>query len=120
MLLEDVYPDHIRSSDGHVDDFYCVALISCEAAIDAASDLIYATTSHLGMDSVSAKKFAQSSFWSGLQKLIGAWFDVETFTVTMPQHKIQQVIDLAARIRIEPVQIRVEIWPMHNQSSIWS
>ena len=94
VLSEDVYPDHIRSSDGHVDDFYSVALTSCEAAIGAASDLIYAITSHLGMDSVSAKKFAQSSFWSSLQKIIGAWFDVETFTVTMPQDKIQQVIDL--------------------------
>ena len=94
VLSEDVYPDHIRLSDGRVDDFYSVALASCEAAIGAASDLIYAITSHLGMDSVSAKKFAQSSFWSSLQKIIGAWFDVETFTVTMPQDKIQQVIDL--------------------------
>ena len=68
VLSEDVYPDHIRLSDGHVDDFYSVALASCEAAIGAASDLIYAIISHLGMDNVSAKKFAQSSFWSSLQK----------------------------------------------------
>ena len=68
VLAEDAYPDHIRSSDGHVDDFYSIALTSCDAAIGAASDLIYAITSHLGMDSVSAKKFAQSSFWSSLQK----------------------------------------------------
>jgi len=47
VLSEDVYPDHIRLSDGHVDDFYSVALTSCEAAIGAASDLIYAITNHL-------------------------------------------------------------------------
>ena len=100
VLAGDVYPDHIRSSDGHVDDFYSVALTSCEAAIGAASDLIYAITSHLGMDSVPTKKFAQPSFWSSLQKPLGAWFDVETFTATMPQDKIQQVIDLLQTKRI--------------------
>ena len=89
-----MYRDHTRSSDGHVDDFYSVALTSCEASVGAASDLICAINSHLGMDSVSAKKFAQSPSWSSLQKIIGAWSDVETFTFTMPQDKIQQVIDL--------------------------
>ena len=68
--------------------------VNGDAAIGAAADLVFAITSHLGLDNVSAKKFAQSSFWSGLQKIIGTWFDVENATVTMPQERVQQVIDL--------------------------
>ena len=93
-LANEVFPDHIRTSDGHVDDFGALTQVNNDAAIGAAADLIFAITSHLGLDGVSAKKFAQSSFWSSLQKIIGAWFDVENFTVTMPHDKIQQVIDL--------------------------
>ena len=93
-LADEVFPDHINCSSGHVDDFSGLTIVDNDAAIGAAADLVFAITSHLGMDSVSAKKFAQSSFWSSLQKIIGAWFDVENFTVTMPHDKIQQVIDL--------------------------
>jgi hypothetical protein len=80
-LANDVFPDHIRTSDGHVDDFGALALVKSEAAIGAVADLAFAITSHLGLGSVSAKKFAQSSFWSSLQKIIGAWF-------AMPHEKI--------------------------------
>ena len=93
-LANEVFPDHIRTRDGHVDDFGALTIVNNDAAIGAAADLVFAITSHLGLDSVSAKKFAQSSFWSSLQKIIGAWFDVENFTVTMPYERIQQVIDL--------------------------
>ena len=59
-----------------------------------AADLIWAIKSHLGAASISVKKFLESSFWSGFQKIIGAWFNVEAFTVTMPHNKIQEVIDI--------------------------
>jgi hypothetical protein len=40
------------------------------------------------------KKFLASSFWSDFQKVIGGWFNVESFTITMPYPKICEVIDI--------------------------
>ena len=87
VLAEDVHPDHIRSSYGHVDDFYSVALTSCEAAIGAASDLIYAITSHLGMDSVSVKKLHNHPFRVACRKplVLGLMWKLSL----LPCHKIK-------------------------------
>ena len=93
-LANEVFPDHIRTSDEHVDCFGALTIVNIDAAIGAVADLVFAITSHLGLDSVSAKRCAQPLLWSSLQTIIGAWFDVENFTVTMPHEKIQQVIDL--------------------------
>ena len=71
-LANEVFPGHIMTSDGHVDDFGALTIVNSDDAIGAAADLVFAITSHLGLDSVSAKKNAQSSFWSSLQKLVGA------------------------------------------------
>ena len=62
------------TSDGHVDDFGALTIVNNDAAIGTAADLVFAITSHVGMDSVSAKKFAQSLFCLSLQKIIGVWF----------------------------------------------
>ena len=48
----------------------------------------------MGAANISVKKFLESSFWSGFQKIIGAWFNVDTFTVTMPHNKILEGIDI--------------------------
>ena len=37
-------------------------------------------------DGISMKKWAASSFWSNFQKMIGAWFDTDRLTVSMPKH----------------------------------
>ena len=65
----------------------------------------------LGHDGLSAKKFIASSFWSQFQKVIGAWFNVRTFTVTMPLDKIQQSLDILNSDDFAPHQISFPIGP---------
>ena len=93
-LIMDQAPKFPRLIEAHVDDFCVLADTQDRGYIGAAADLIWSIKSHLGAASISVKKFLESSFWSGFQKIIGAWFNVETFTVTMPHNKIQEVIDI--------------------------
>ena len=62
--------------------------------IGATADLMWSIKSHLGVASISVRKCLESSFWSGFQKIIGAWFNVGTFTVIMPHNKIQEAISV--------------------------
>lgn len=94
FIIGDLPETHLQSASGHVDDFLAISRVVGNSPAGAASDLLFAITSHLGLDGVSVKKFGESSFWSSLQKVIGAWFDTDTFSVTMPRDKIQQTLDI--------------------------
>ena len=93
QLITDRNHEHSHSSFAHVDDFCNMEEVSGNRHIGAASDLIWSIKSHLGATSISVKKLLASSFWSVFQKVIGAWFNVKTFNVTMPHEKIQEVVD---------------------------
>ena len=93
-LITDKTPEFPRLIEAHVDDFCVLADTQDRGYIGAAADLMWSIKSHLGAASISVKKFLESSFWSGFQKIIGAWFDVGAFTVTMPHNKIQEAIDI--------------------------
>ena len=93
-LITDRNHEHSHLADAHVDDFCTVEEVHGKRHIGAAADLIWSIKSHLGAASISVKKFLQSSFWTVFQKVIGAWFNVETFNVTMPQEKIEEVIGI--------------------------
>ena len=60
----------------------------------SAADLAWAIKVFLGVDGLSLKKFKVSSFWSELQRIIGAWFCVDTITVIMPMPKIKEAIEI--------------------------
>jgi hypothetical protein len=93
-LMADHVPEHSHLIKQHVDDFGICELAKGWRCVGAASDLIWSIKAHLGAASISVKKFLASSFWSDFQKVIGGWFNVESFTVTMPYPKICEVIDI--------------------------
>ena len=93
-FVNDRSPDSSGFSVGHVDDFFGCELASGLRPAACAADLAWAVKAMLGHDGLSLKKFDASSFWSDFQKVIGAWFDSQSFTVTMPRDKIIAALDM--------------------------
>ena len=93
-MITDKAPEFPRLIEAHVDDFCVLTDTQDRGYIGAAADLMWSIKSHLGAASISVKKLLESSFWSGFQKIIGAWFNVETFTVTVSHNRIQETIDM--------------------------
>lgn len=91
-LLADSNPEHGHVSCMHVDDACALETLLGLRPKASAADLAWAIKVFLGVDGLSLKKFKASSFWSELQRIIGAWFCVDTFTVTMPTPKILEAI----------------------------
>ena len=87
-LLADTLPPHSHICKAHVDDFAIVDIMQDSRSVGAEKDLFWAIKAHLGHGSISVKKFLASSFWSDFHKVIGGWFDTETFEVTMPHDKV--------------------------------
>ena len=78
----------------HVDDACAFETLLGLRPRASAADLTWAIKVFLGVDGLSFKGFKASSFWSELQRLIGAWYCVDTFTVTMPMPKIREAIEI--------------------------
>ena len=108
-FTEDKIPAHANKVKGHVDDYVIFECSHDDRQTGAAQDLVFAIKAHLGQHSVSAKKYLESSFWTDLQKVIGAWFDTHNFTVTMPCEKIQEAIDILESGHFAPTATEFEI-----------
>jgi len=91
-MLADKMPAHSHLSKGHVDDMAALEILSGLRPRASAMDLAWAIQVFLGMDGLSLKKWKASTFWSDLQKVIGAWFDVGTFSVAMPREKLEAAL----------------------------
>jgi hypothetical protein len=103
-LLDDRLPEHSHLSRGHVDDFAAVEILAGRRPRSSAMDLAWAIQVFLGSDGLSDKKWRASSFWSDLQKVIGAWFDVTTFSLLMPRDKLESALDLLRSDEFAPHQ----------------
>jgi hypothetical protein len=77
-----------------VDDFAALELANKSRLKASAAQLAWSIKAMLGHDGLSLKKFVAGSFWSDFQRMIGAWFDTSTFTVTMPLEKIVAALDI--------------------------
>jgi hypothetical protein len=93
-ILQNVNPVHSHLAIGHVDDLFCLEIANGSRPKAAAADLAWSIMSLLGHDGLSVKKFVASSFWCRFQKVIGAWFNTRTFTVTMPLDKIEEALGI--------------------------
>ena len=93
-LHADELPAHSHLSKGHVDDFAALEILSGLRPRASAMDLAWAIQVFLGMDGLSLKKWRASTFWTDLQKVIGAWFDVGTFSVAMPKDKLEAALSM--------------------------
>ena len=92
-FIQEKNPQHSHCIPGsHVDDYVCLEILRGNRPSASASDLAFAIKLFLGHNGLSLKKFVVSSLWSDLQKVIGGWFDVDTFTVTMPKGKIADAL----------------------------
>ena len=94
QIINNVNPVHSHIAICHVDDMTGVEVSTGDRPKAAAADLAWSVMAMLGHCGLSVTKFIASSFWSQFQKVIGAWFNVRTFTVTMPLDKIQQSLDI--------------------------
>ena len=65
---------------------------------------------HTHCNGLSLKKFVVSSFWSDLQKVIGGWFDVDTFTVTMPKGKVADALAILNSDELASHQVSFELF----------
>ena len=93
-LLLDTTAEHSGISIAHVDEFASCEILGGGRPQASASDLMWAIKHQLGHTGLSIKKFAAGSFWSFQQRMIGAWFDLENFSVTMPRPKVLQALEL--------------------------
>ena len=91
-LLRDKMPNFPKFGSAHVDDFAAVSTLQKGRPGASAKDLLGAIKIYLGQDAISVKKFKESTFWAQIQKVIGAYFDVDTLTVIMPRPKILEVL----------------------------
>ena len=91
-LLKDKMPAFKKYGASHVDDFTSITTMQKGRPEASAMDLLGAIKIFLGQDAISIKKFAESTFWARIQKVIGAYFDVNTLTVIMPRPKIVEVL----------------------------
>ena len=89
-----VNPVHSHLAIGHVDGTTGIEMSIGNPPKASAADLAWSVMAMLGYDSLSAKKLIASTIWSQFKKVIGAWCNVRTFTVTMPLDKIQQSLDI--------------------------
>ena len=111
QIINNVNPVHSHLAIGHVDDMTGIEVSVGDRPKASAADLAWSVMAMLGHDGLSAKKFIASSFWSQFQKVIGAWFNVRTFTVTMPLDKIQQSLDILNSDDFASHQISFPIGP---------
>lgn len=109
LLLQDARPDHSHTSIGHVDDFTAIEIMSGNRPQASAADLAWAIQVFLGSDGLSLKKWSASTFWSDLQKVIGGWFDVASFTIAMPREKMQAALKLLNSPQFAPERRRFSI-----------
>ena len=91
-LLGDKMPHFPKFGSAHVDDFAAVSILQEGRSGASAKDLLGAIKIYLGQDAISIKKFKESTFWAQIQKVIGAYFDMDTLTVIMPRPKILEVL----------------------------
>jgi site-specific DNA-cytosine methylase len=105
-ILQNVNPVHSHLAIGHVDDLFCLEIANGNRPKAAAADLAWSIMSLLGHDGLSVKKFVASSFWCRFQKVIGAWFNTRTFTVTMPLDKIEEALAI----------INSDVFALHQSS----
>ena len=75
-----------------MDDFCIAEILKGNRLAASAADLAFAIKLFLGHDGLSLKKFKAGSCWSELQKVIGGWFCVDTFTVIMPEEKVKEIL----------------------------
>ena len=111
QIINNTNPVHSHLAIGHVDDMTGIEVAVGDRPKASAADLAWSIMAMLGHDGLSAKKFIASSFWTQFQKVIGAWFNVRTFTVTMPLDKIQQSLDILNSDDFAPHQVSFPIGP---------
>jgi len=114
-LHTDTMPAHSHVSKGHVDDFAALEILSGLRPRASAMDLAWAIQVFLGMDGLSLKKWNASTFWTDLQKVIGAWFDVDTFSIAMPKDKLESALTLLESPAFNP---GVETFPINLCQSL--
>lgn len=92
-FVQEKNPQHSHCIPGaHVDDYVCLEILRGNRPKASASDLAFAIKLLLGHNGLSLKEFVVSSFWSDLQKAIGGWFDVDTFTITLPKGRVAEAL----------------------------
>ena len=91
-LLRNKMPNFPKFGSAHVDDFAAVSTLQKGRSGASAKDLLGAIKTYLGQDAIGVKRFKESTFWAQIQKVIGAYFDVDTLTVIMPRPKILEVM----------------------------